>query len=195
MDKNEWLSRVRSVVKASVLDVEEFTADQKTYTFALGLRGVVVLLTETDAHIVPSIAAGSSIASRLEARVQHLDATSYDLCVLLDSVLASAPCKTILEDRGAPVPKGMKDLVSATLATLNLVPSTVHEAKKGAEAIKTTLLALDTALLGVSELRLLYSGHGRSIRAGGLGARHAALAVGAAVTVVEFLIATHAEIP
>jgi hypothetical protein len=71
-------------------------------------------------------------------------------------------CKTILEDRGAPVPKGMKDLVSATLATLNLVPSTAHEAKKGALAIKTTLLALDSALLGVSELRLLYSGHGRS---------------------------------
>ena len=74
--------------------------------------------------------------------------------------LVESTCKTILEDRGAPVPKGMKDLVSATLATLNLVPSTAHEAKKGAEAIKSTLLALDTAVRGVSDLRLLYSGHG-----------------------------------
>lgn len=109
--------------------------------------------------------------------------------------LVESTCKTILEDRGAAVPKGMKDLVTATLATLNLVPSTTHEAKKGADAITSTLLALDAALLGVSELRLLYSGHGRSIRAGGLSARHAALAVGAAVTIAEFLIATHAELP
>lgn len=108
--------------------------------------------------------------------------------------LVESTCKTILEDRGAPVPNGMKDLVSATLATLNLVPSTTHEAKKGAEAIRSTLLALDTALRGVSDLRLLYAGHGRSIRRGGLGARHAALAVGAALTIAEFLIATHAEL-
>lgn len=107
--------------------------------------------------------------------------------------LAESTCKTILEDRGLPVPKGMKDLVSATLETLNLVPSTSHEAKKGADAIKSTLLSLESALNGVSELRRLYSGHGRSIRASGLQPRHAALAVGAAVTVVEFLIATHAE--
>jgi hypothetical protein len=108
--------------------------------------------------------------------------------------LVESTCKTILEDRGAAVPKGMKDLVSATLATLQLVPSTAHEAKKGADAIKSTLLALDAVLLGVSELRLLYAGHGRSIRKGGMGARHAALAVGAALTIVEFLIATHAEL-
>ena len=109
--------------------------------------------------------------------------------------LVESTCKTILEDRGAAVPKGMNDLLSATLATLQLVPSTAHESKKGAETIKSTLLALDTVLLGVSELRRLYAGHGRSIRTGGLGTRHAALAVGAALTVVEFLIATHAEMP
>jgi hypothetical protein len=107
--------------------------------------------------------------------------------------LVESTCKTILEDHGARVPDGMKDLVEATLSTLRLVPSDAHEAKKGADAIKATLLALDIVLRGVSDLRRLYSGHGRSIRKNGLGARHAALAVGAALTIVEFLIATHAE--
>lgn len=107
--------------------------------------------------------------------------------------LVESTCKTILEDRGVRIPKGMKDLLSATLETLQLVPTEAHEAKKGAAAIKSTLLALDTVVLGVSDLRLLYGGHGRSIRTGGLAPRHAALAVGAALTIVEFLIATHAE--
>ena len=89
----------------------------------------------------------------------------------------------------------MNDLVSKTLEALQLVPSNAREAKKGVEEIKRTLLALDTVLLGVSNLRRVYSGHGRSIRKGGLGTRHAALAVGAALTIVEFLIATHAEMP
>jgi len=154
-------------------------------------------------RIVPRAAQGFTLATvrdfeaiaeratelRAEAATQPNDAIGHA------RELVESTCKTILEDRGATVPLGMNDLVSATLEALQLVPSTTHEAKKGAEEIKKTLLALDMVLLGVSNLRRLYSGHGRSIRKGGLGARHAALAVGAALTIVEFLIATHAEMP
>ena len=105
-------------------------------------------------------------------------------------------CKTILADRGKPV-EGAPDIPSLTKATLKelrLVPEGIPDAARGSDVIKRLLSNLGTIGNGLAELRSLYgTGHGRHGKATGLESRHAKLAVGAASTLVTFLLDTHLE--
>ena len=105
-------------------------------------------------------------------------------------------CKTILAERGKPV-TGTPDiptLTKETLKELNLVPEGIHEKSRGSKVIKKLLSNLGTIGNGLAELRGLYgTGHGKDGKSGGLSARHAKLAVGAASTLATFLFDTHKE--
>jgi hypothetical protein len=104
--------------------------------------------------------------------------------------------KTILTERGKPVTgtPDMPALTKETLKELKLVPEGIHEAACGSDIIKRLLSNLGTIGNGLAELRGLYgTGHGKHAGTGGLGARHAKLAVGAATTLATFLFDTHKE--
>lgn len=105
-------------------------------------------------------------------------------------------CKTILEELGQTYEQGEKlpRLVRQTLKELKLVPSDIPDEAKAAETIRRLLSNLATISDGLAELRNPYgTGHGKSARSKGLQARHARLAVGAAVAMGVFLFETYLE--
>jgi hypothetical protein len=79
MTGTDWLRLVEAAVQARIPDVEVTRADEATMSVSRGLRVVVAHVVGDVAIIAPSFAAGGSIASRLESRVQHLDVQSYGL--------------------------------------------------------------------------------------------------------------------
>ncbi|MCW9059926.1 MAG: abortive infection family protein [Gammaproteobacteria bacterium] len=110
--------------------------------------------------------------------------------------LVETVCKTILAERSidlradADVPK----LVKETRQALGLVPESIPNSAKGADAIRRLLSNLGNVAQGLGELRNLYgTGHGKDGSVRGLGPRHARLAVGAAGTLATFLLETHLE--
>jgi hypothetical protein len=73
-----------------------------------------------------------------------------------------------------------------------LVPDGIKDEVKGAKSVKAILGNLSTIVQGLAELRNLYgTGHGKEGSTKGLAARHAKLAVGAAITLADFLFDTH----
>ena len=110
--------------------------------------------------------------------------------------LVESVCKTVLRLCDVSVPKDA-DLVvlsKATMKALELVPSDVDDAKKGADIVRRCLQQLGAVVSSLGELRNLYgSGHGRDGKWKGLGPRHARLAIGAAVTIAEFFAETYLE--
>lgn len=105
-------------------------------------------------------------------------------------------CKTILAERGKPLPgtPEMPTLTKETLKELKLVPEGIPDKVRGADVIKRLLSNLGTIGNDLAELRGLYgTGHGKHAGAAGLRPRHARLAVGAAATPATFLFETHQE--
>jgi hypothetical protein len=83
-------------------------------------------------------------------------------------------------------------LVRRALDELKLVPDGIKDEVKGAKSVKAILGNLSTIVQGLAELRNLYgTGHGKEGSTKGLAARHAKLAVGAAITLAVFLFDTH----
>ena len=75
---------------------------------------------------------------------------------------------------------------------LKLVPKDITDQVKGSESIKKILGSLSAIVQGLAELRNDYgTGHGRENKFRGLQPRHAGLAVGAAITYVEFITKTY----
>lgn len=108
--------------------------------------------------------------------------------------LIETTCKTILRERSVEVAgkPEMPELLKATREALQLLPSNVPNAAKGADTIRRLLSNLGTIAQNLAELRRDYgTGHGQDGRVTGLHARHARLAVNSAVTLVTFLIETH----
>ena len=85
-------------------------------------------------------------------------------------------------------------LVKEAREVLNLLPSDIPDAAKGAAAMKKVVSSLGSLAQGLAELRNLYgTGHGRSGQRKGIQARHARLASGAAAALATFLLETHWE--
>jgi hypothetical protein len=138
-------------------------------------------------------------ANHLAEQIRRLEASvdaDPSLAIGTAKELIETCCKTILAERGKPV-SGAPDvstLTKATLKELKLVPEGIPDAARGAEVIKRLLSNLGTIGNGLAELRGLYgTGHGKHGSTTGLGSRHAKLAVGAAATLVMFLLETHKE--
>lgn len=107
--------------------------------------------------------------------------------------LIEATTKMVLTELGESFEErsDVPSLVRATQKALGLHPETVAPTAKGAEAIKRILSNLSQVAIGVAELRNEYGpDHGRTETIGGLGPRHAHLAVGCASTYCRLLIET-----
>jgi hypothetical protein len=106
-------------------------------------------------------------------------------------------CKTILSERGVTEDVDKLDLgplVKRTAKELALVPESIPDSARGAESIRRVLSNLASVTQGLAEIRNLYgTGHGKDGKRRGLAPRHARLAVGAATTLVAFLLDTHRE--
>ena len=119
-----------------------------------------------------------------------------DLAIGTAKELIETCCKTILDDRNASLAgdPSMPDLTKATFKQLKLTRDDIPVAVKGSKSIKRVLSNLGSISNEINTLRNLYgTGHGKTIRASGLSPRHARLAVGTAVALVQFLFESHME--
>lgn len=110
--------------------------------------------------------------------------------------LVESCCKTILGklDVSFSNSADLPALTKLVAKELSLVPEGIHAEAKGAEAIKLILRNLSALTQYLAELRALYgSGHGRDGKHRGLQPRHARLAVGAAVSFIDFVTDTYRE--
>ena len=82
-------------------------------------------------------------------------------------------------------------LVKETSNALKITTADVADDAPAAETVRKILGSLSGIVDGLGELRNAYgTGHGKPLGAGGLRARHASLAVGAASTLALFLFDT-----
>jgi hypothetical protein len=110
--------------------------------------------------------------------------------------LVESCCKSVLTKREVPYSPSadLPALTKLVAKELGLVPEDITDAAKGAETIKLILRNLTALTQYLAELRSLYgSGHGRDGRHKGLQPRHARLAVGAAVSFIDFVTETYRE--
>ncbi len=110
--------------------------------------------------------------------------------------LCESCCKTILEENGIGFDIGwdLPKLTKELCKVLKLTPDDIDDTKKAADTIKGILGHLSAIPKGIGELRNAYgSGHGKEARFKGLSSRHAGLAVGSAITFVNFVWETHQD--
>ena len=110
--------------------------------------------------------------------------------------LVESCCKTVLTKRGVAYSPAadLPALTKLVAKELGLVPEDITDGAKGAETIKLILRNLAAMTQYLAELRSLYgSGHGRDGQHKGLQPRHARLAVGAAVSFIDFVTETYRE--
>lgn len=111
--------------------------------------------------------------------------------------LIESCCKAILEshnkqyDKNWDVPK----LTNETMSLLKVTPEDIPNEIKGEKNIKAILGNLKSIATNVAELRNMYgSGHGKSPTYKGLEERHAKLAIGSTLTLVNFLWDSHLRV-
>lgn len=104
--------------------------------------------------------------------------------------LIESCCETILERNGITPNKDWKlnQLVDETMKLLEITPKHIPDTVKEATAIKAILGSLRGIATNIAIIRNAYgSGHGKSASYKGLQERHAKLAIGSSVTLVNFL--------
>ncbi|MBR6130239.1 MAG: abortive infection family protein [Bacteroidales bacterium] len=104
--------------------------------------------------------------------------------------LIESCCKTILENSGVTLDDDWKlnQLVDETMKLLEITPNHIPDTAKEAKAIKGILGSLKGIASQIAIIRNAYgSGHGKSASYKGLQERHAKLAIGSSVTLVNFL--------
>lgn len=140
---------------------------------------------------------GGHLASQIQRMKDSIE-TDPALAIGTAKELIETVCKTILEERGKTI-SGASDiptLTKALLRELKLVPEGIHDGAKGADLIRGILRSLGTIGNDLGQLRGLYGTvHGKTANTQALKPRHAKLAVGAAATLVTFLVETHQENP
>lgn len=108
--------------------------------------------------------------------------------------LIESCCKTILDERKITWDKNwdIVHLTGETVKILKLMPKDIPENAPAAAEMKALLGNLRAIAQNMATLRNAYgSGHGKSASYRGLEPRHAKLAVGSSITLVEFLWETH----
>lgn len=104
--------------------------------------------------------------------------------------LVESCCKTILERTGVNPQKDwdFDRLVKETRVLLKIMPENIPDDVSEAKAMKKILGSLSVIVNSMAQLRNAYgSGHGKSASYKGLQERHARLAIGSSVTLVNFL--------
>ena len=108
--------------------------------------------------------------------------------------LIESCCKTILDERSVAWDKNwdVGQLTGETIKILKLMPKDIPEDAPASAEMKALLGNLRAIATNMAALRNAYgSGHGKSATYKGLETRHAKLAVGSGITLVEFLWETH----
>jgi len=73
LDEVEWLDAISALVGERSVHVEVSRPDDDTLAITAGSRGVVLHTVGADGFLMPSVASGRTIASRLQERVKHFD--------------------------------------------------------------------------------------------------------------------------
>lgn len=108
--------------------------------------------------------------------------------------LIESCCKTIMEERKVQFSQddSVGQLTRKVMKLLKVTPHNIDDKLPTAEAMKKILGNLSAIAEGMATLRNNYgSGHGKPASYKGLEERHAKLAVGSSITLVEFLWCTH----
>ena len=108
--------------------------------------------------------------------------------------LIESCCKTIMEERKVQFSQddSIGQLTRKVMKLLKVTPHNIDDKLPVAEAMKKILGNLSAIAEGMATLRNNYgSGHGKPASYKGLEERHAKLAVGSSITLVEFLWCTH----
>lgn len=130
------------------------------------------------------------------ARLERAADNDPALAIGTAKELVETCCKTILGQRGVAVSSkaDLPELTKLLAKELKLLPDDVAEHRRGSDTIRLILRNLAAMAQYLAELRGLYgTGHGRDGKHRGLQPRHARLAVGAAVTFIDFMVATYRE--
>lgn len=130
-----------------------------------------------------------------ERRILESVESQPDLAIGSAKELLEATCKLLMEDAGIKADEkwSVSQLFKQAAKTLDLSVDSVAADRVGAEEIRRILAGLSQIVSSTAELRNRFgTGHGRHRRVR-LGARHARLVAGAALTVVRFLLDTRAE--
>ena len=132
---------------------------------------------------------------RYVARMENAVESDPELAIGTAKDIVESVCKTILEQRGVQLHSpSMSALTKATTKELKLAPEDIPDHAKGVEVIRRILHSLGSIFDGVNELRDRYgTGHGREAHRPRVSPSMARLAVGAAGTLVRFLLETHNE--
>lgn len=112
--------------------------------------------------------------------------------------LVESCCKTILDERGEDYSKNLSltALVKQCMKLLKITPEDIDEGIPEAKTMKAILGNLSGITDGIAKLRNTYgSGHGKPATYKGLEERHAKLAMGSSITLVDFLWCSHERIP
>lgn len=108
--------------------------------------------------------------------------------------LIESCCKTILEQNQTTIDKrwDITRLVDETVKLLRITPKNIPDTAPESIAIKGLLQNLKIISQNIATIRNAYgSGHGKSASYKGLEERHAKLAVGSSITLVNFLWDSH----
>lgn len=108
--------------------------------------------------------------------------------------LIESCCKTILEENSQPIDKNwtVSQLARSTMEFLGVHTDNVDPSTNEAGTVKAILGNLSAIAGNIAELRNPYgSGHGKSATFVGLTVRHAKLAVGSGITLVQYLWDTY----
>lgn len=188
---------VADLLDALIEHQEEWTDDTKLLDEC---RGIASRLRSGGAQLKPlkqlaEVFDAPHLAKAIHRMEKHIDSDPA-LAIGSAKELIETCCKTILSERGEPVPErdDLPKLTKATLEVLHLTPDGVPDEKRGSDAIKQVLRSFGSVSQGLAELRNLYgTGHGKHGKIDTLRPRHAKLAVGAAATLATFLFETHQE--
>lgn len=115
-------------------------------------------------------------------------------CIGKAKEIIESCCKTILEERAVKydVKLSLTKLVSMCRKTLRVTPQDIDDDVPEADSIRTVLGSLSTIVENINTLRNTYGGgHGKPASYKGLEERHARLAMGCCITLVDFLWTTH----
>lgn len=151
-----------------------------------------------------AVSRAKTVANALDAGWMQKEIERLVVAVESDAALAigtakdlvESCCKSILTRQQVKFAKTatLPELTKLLTKELRLVPEGISEEAKGSETIRLLLRNLTTITQYLAELRSLYgSGHGRDGKHRGLEPRHARLAVGAAVTFIDFMSETYHE--
>lgn len=197
-DRNQALEIVRNVNDQlrgegwALVEIEKIAGRPRFVAKAIAdMGGRAVMRAKS---VADALDAGS-MQKEIE-RVENAIDRDPALAIGTAKELVESCCKSVLSKRGISYSNNadLPALTKLVAKELGLVPEGITEAARGAETIKLILRNLAALTQYLAELRSLYgSGHGRDGRHRGLQPRHARLAVGAAVSFIDFVTETYRE--